>query len=153
LNSFDMTLFKINITAVYEGYVCTLERVFDLNDDEGIIAANPSKLAPVVHAPPTSTDKMKDRGTFSPKVTWNGKVQTFETFKSTIKSWLIQHSMDYLINHSFIVEYIKSNSFLSAKQTSRTPKKSPPPSSTLIPRCYMVQSNWPHKYQCQTTST
>jgi len=38
-NGFDKTLFKIHLTAVYEGYIRALKRVFDPNDKEGIISA------------------------------------------------------------------------------------------------------------------
>jgi len=64
LSRFDKTLFRIHITVVYEGYVHALEKVFDPNDDKGIITTNP---APVFEASPTSNDKTKDRGTLAQK--------------------------------------------------------------------------------------
>jgi len=38
-----------------------------------------------------------------------------------VESWLIQHNMDYLIEHLFVVEYIQSGSFTAAKQAAKIP--------------------------------
>jgi len=92
-NGFDKVLFKIHVTAVYEKYIHALEKQF----------WSKSRLQNIQLEFPCALQK---RRTFSPKVIWNGKVQIFETFKSTVESWLIQHDMDYLIKHLFIVEYI-----------------------------------------------
>jgi len=128
-NGFDKVLFKIHITAAYEKYIRALEKAFSPDESMDPNQEYDYDLAPTKHpnrVSPHATEKTKDRGTFSPKVTWNGKVQTFETFKSTVESWLIQHDMDYLIEHFFVIEYIRSGSFTTAKQATTIPPEITP---------------------------
>jgi len=41
--------------------------------------------------------KLKDRTAINYKTTWNGWLNTFETFKCMLESWMVQHGMQYLL--------------------------------------------------------
>jgi len=49
--------------------------------------------------------KLKDRTAINYKTTWNGRLNTFKTFKHMLEAWMVQHGMRYLLKLEFAKAY------------------------------------------------
>jgi len=52
------------------------------------------------------TQKLKERSAIPYKVSWNGKISSFETYRRTIEAWVVQNGMRYMFKTEFLDRYV-----------------------------------------------
>jgi len=118
-NGFRSAHFKIHMRGVHETHVATLEDILrGSEDDDDVELARNKWDKPVGNQDPKPAlidNKVLQRSSINPKLSWNGKINTFDTYKGAIESWAIQHGMDYLIDSDFM-EIYSLGSFTKAKR-------------------------------------
>jgi len=62
---------------------------------------------PLIYGAQPTTPKLKERLVLLYKVSWNGKLSTFETHQRMMEAWAMQYSMQYMFKEEFILRYIQ----------------------------------------------
>jgi len=62
---------------------------------------------PQLYGAQVTTPTLKERSALPYKISWNGKLTTFETYRRTMEAWAIQYGMRYMFKDEFLLQYVQ----------------------------------------------
>jgi len=110
-NGFRRARDRIHMRAVHETHMGALQAVTrGSHDDKDAEIAKSKWFGTIGNQDPkpsigTTEPCILQHASINPKLSWNGKIDTFDTYKGAIESWAIQHGMDCLIDPDFMEVY------------------------------------------------